>query len=196
MKYLNNGEHAKFLLPTGQANEADNHIATQQRGIASVFGLSLESTSRNVERVNYSSARQNLVIDTVTYDRMKNYLKEYFLRPLYKRFVQICYLKGLLKGTGFELGNNKFYEAKWLTSSVGWIDPLKEAQADTILLANGGVSFQDYVAKRGQDWRERIDEMAEVQAYAKEKGVNLSFSMEDSNKNSDNGKEDNNGEED
>lgn len=195
VKYLNNGEHAKFLLPTGQANEADNHIATQQRGIASVFGLSLESTSRNVERVNYSSARQNLVIDTVTYDRMKNYLKEYFLRPLYKRFVQICYLKGLLKGTGFELGNKKFYEAKWLTSSVGWIDPLKEAQADTILLANGGVSFQDYVAKHGQDWRERIDEMAEVQAYAKEKGVNLSFSMEDSNINSDNGKEDNNGEE-
>lgn len=194
VKYLNNGEHAKFLLPTGQANEADNHIATQQRGIASVFGLSLESTSRNVERVNYSSARQNLVMDNVTYGRVKAYLEEYFLRPLYKRFIQVCYLKGLLDGTGFDINNDDFYEAKWLTSSAGWIDPLKEAQADTILLSNGGVSFQDYVARHGQDWKERIDEMAEVQEYAKKKGVNLSFSMEDLN-NKVNGKEENNGEE-
>ena len=33
------------------------------------------------------------------------------------------------------------------------------------------------VQSRGVDWRERIDSMAEVQEYAKKKGVDLCFSI-------------------
>ena len=42
---------------------------------------------------------------------------------------------------------------------------------------NGGLSFQQYCAAQGVDWRERIDEMAEVQEYAESKGVTLSFNV-------------------
>lgn len=181
VQYLAPGETAKMLIPSGQAAEVGNYLPLQQRMIAAAQGLSLESTSRNVERVNYSSARQNLLADENTYKQMRKELIEYFLRPLYRRFVNVCYLAGLLDGVGFEPGNRDYYQAVWLAPSLGWIDPKKEAEANTINLQNGGKSFQAYCAEQGADWRDRIDEMAEVQRYAEEKGVTLSFNSTSNN---------------
>ena len=66
ISYLRNGERMKQPMPTGQASEVGNYMPLQQRLISADLGLSLESTARNVERVNYSSARQNLLSDKVT----------------------------------------------------------------------------------------------------------------------------------
>ncbi len=175
IQYLAPGEKASTLIPSGQAAEVGNYEPLQMRKIAAAQGLSLESTSRNVERVNYSSARQNLLADEVTYKQMRNDLIEYFLRPLYKRFVDICYLAGLLDGTGFNPNERHYYKAVWLAPSLGWIDPKKEAEANSINLGNGGKSFQSYCAEQGVDWKERIDEMAEVLKYAESQGVTLNF---------------------
>ena len=180
IKYLKAGEHIKGLTPNAQVTDASNFLPLQQRIIAADKGLSLESTSRNVERVNYASARQNLLGDQLTYGSIREELVEYFLRPLYKRFVNICYLTGLLDGTGFKYGDEEYYKATWLAASLGWIDPLKEAQANAINLANGGKSFQEYCAEQGADWRDRIDQMKEVQDYAESKGVALAFGVQDS----------------
>lgn len=180
VQYLAPGETAKMLIPSGQAAEVGNYLPLQQRMIAAAMGLSLESTSRNVERVNYSSARQNLLADENTYKQMRKELIEYFLRPLYKRFVNICYLVGLLDGVGFEPNNKDYYKATWLAPSLGWIDPKKEAEANSINLQNGGKSFQTFCAEQGADWKERIDEIAEVQEYAKSKGVELGFNSTNS----------------
>lgn len=179
VQHLNPGEKVKAFIPTGQAAEVENYFAIQQRMIAADCGLSLESTSRNVERVNYSSARQNLLADGVTYAIQRKFIIEHFLRPLFRRFVDVCDLHGLLKGTGFDSKDKQYYSAVWLAPSLGWIDPKKEAEADNLKLANGGMGFAQYCAGQGVDWKERIDEMAEVQAYAKSKGVSLGFWKED-----------------
>ena len=179
VQYLAPGETVKMLIPSGQAAEVGNYLPLQQRMIAAAQGLSLESTSRNVERVNYSSARQNLLADEITYKEMRKELIEYFLRPLYKRFVNICYLAGLLDGVGYNPKDKQYLKAVWLAPSLGWIDPKKEAEANTINLQNGGLSFQDYCAGQGADWRERIDDMAEANDYAKSKGVTLNFTVKE-----------------
>ncbi len=179
VQYLAPGETVKMLIPSGQAAEVGNYLPLQQRMIAAAQGLSLESTSRNVERVNYSSARQNLLADEITYKEMRKELIEYFLRPLYKRFVDVCYLAGLLEGTGYT-PDKQYYKAVWLAPSLGWIDPKKEAEANTINLQNGGKSFQQYCAEQGIDWRERIDEMAEVNEYANSKNVKLNYAITES----------------
>ena len=112
---------------------------------------------------------------------MRKELIEYFLRPLYIRFVNVCYLAGLLDGVGYVPNDRQYYKAVWLAPSLGWIDPKKEAEANSINLQNGGKSFQQYCAEQGVDWRERIDEMAEAKEYADEKGVTLSFATTDNN---------------
>lgn len=173
--HLRPGERAKQFTPSGESAEFENYIVTQQRILGASHGLSLESASRNVERVNYSSARQNMLADQQTYKALRNFLIEHFFRKLYKRFVNACMLQGLLKGTGFDPNDPAYYKAKWLTEGLPWIDPLKEANANTIQLSNGGMSFQEYCANNGADWRERIEQMAEVKKYAEKLGVNLNF---------------------
>lgn len=175
VKYLRPGEKLKTFIPAGQSTEFENFMVAQLRIFASSHGLSLESASRNVERVNYSSARQNMLADQQTYKALRNFFVEHFLRKLYKRFVNVCYIAGLLDGVGFNPNDPIFYNAKWLTEGLPWIDPLKEANANTIQLGNGGMSFQEYCANNGADWRERIEQMAEVKKYAEELGVNLNF---------------------
>lgn len=181
VNYLKPGEKAKQFSPNGQSTEFENFIVTQLRMFSASHGLSLESATRNVERVNYSSARQNMLADQQTYKALRNFLIEHFLRKLYKRFVDACYLAGLLNGVNFDPNNPQYYKAKWLTEGLPWIDPLKEANANTIQLGNGGMSFQEYCADHGADWRERIDDMAEVQKYAESKGVKLNFVMPEQN---------------
>lgn len=190
VKTLKPGEKMKLLSPNGQATEVSTYVPLIQRMLSAPWGLSLESTSRNVERVNYSSARQNLIADQVTYDTYRNYLEEYLLRPIFRKFVNVCYLKGLLDRTSFNPDDDDYYMAKWLGTSMAWIDPLKEANANMINLASGGKSFQSYCAEQGVDWRDRIDEMKEAQEYAEKQGVTLSFvqkiSHDDSGDDSDN----------
>ena len=173
--YLNPGEHVKQFSPSGQATEMENFVVAELRMISASHGLSLESATRNVERVNYSSARQNMLADQQTYKVWREFIIEHFLRKLYRRFVESCYLMGLLKDTRFDPDNEDYYNAKWLTEGLPWIDPKKEADANTIQLSNGGLSFQKYCADNGVDWRERLEEMAEVQQYADELGVKLNY---------------------
>lgn len=173
--HLKPGEKMKQFIPGGQATEMENFVITELRMISASHGLSLESATRNVERVNYSSARQNMLADQLTYKEWQQFLIEHFLRRLYKRFVKQCWLLGLLKGTGFNPDDDDFYRVKWLTEGLPWIDPKKEADANTIQLGNGGLSFQKYCADNGVDWRERLEEMAEVQKYAEQLGVKLNY---------------------
>lgn len=175
IRYLRAGERAKSFITSGQATEYENYIVTQLRMIAAHIGLSLESATRNVERVNYSSARQNMLADQQTYKHLHEFLVENLLRKMYKRFVDACRLKGLLNDTSFNPVEKHYYKCKWLNVGLPWIDPLKEANANSVNLANGCMTFQQLCANNGVDWREQIDEMEEAQKYAEEKGVKLSY---------------------
>ena len=51
--------------------------------------------------------------------------------------------------------------------------PAKEAGANKTALQSGIKSFKQISAEQGCDWKEQIDDMAEVAAYAKEKGIQI-----------------------
>lgn len=179
IKYLKPGEKFKPFIPTGQAAEAESYIITLLRMICAGQGLSLESGTRNVERVNYSSARQNMLADQQTYKALREFFIEHFLRKMYVRFVESCYFKGLLNETSYKFGDADFYKVRWLTEGLPWIDPLKEAEANNVLLSNGGLSFQKYCADHGTDWREQLQLMKEAQDYADMLGVKLAYIEKD-----------------
>ena len=179
--YLNNGEKVKVLIPTGQAAEFSDYETSQMRTVAASHGLSLEGVTRNVERVNYSSARQNLIEDDKTYSKMKKYLQVHFLREVYKRFVDACYLKGLLDGYGFNPADPTMYENKWMTEGMPWIDPLKEAQADDIQLQNCTTTLQEVCARNGKDWQEVLDQRELEYNELKKRGLTANPKEGDSN---------------
>jgi capsid protein len=92
---------------------------------------------------------------------------------IYEDFIISCVLKGKISIQGFWDDKDKYFNHEWIKRPKKWIDPAKEANADKIALEIGEKTFADLAAERGKDWREQIDELAEIQEYAKSKGVNL-----------------------
>lgn len=59
----------------------------------------------------------------------------------------------------------------WFWDGFEHIDPQNEATADQIRLETGTTTRAELYARQGYDWRQKLDEEAEVLEYAREKGL-------------------------
>ena len=92
---------------------------------------------------------------------------------IYETFIISLWLAGELDAKDFWDNKDKYFEHTWITAPKKWIDPQKEANANKIALNTGQKTFKQIAAEQGRDWKEQIDEMAEVLEYAKDKGIDL-----------------------
>ena len=117
----------------------------------------------------YSSARQNAIEDENTYTEDVELLTD-FMSEVYETFVISCYLSGLVDMPGFWDKKAQYLAHSWTKAPKKWIDPAKEANAGKIALQSGQKTFMDVCAEQGKDWKEAVDEMAEVLKYGRELG--------------------------
>ncbi len=174
IKELNAGDEIQVVNPTGQATDAASYIKLQQRLIGAGQGLSYEATSRDMSQSNYSSARQGIIEDEQTYIEDKELFEE-FEDEVYETFVISGVLSGLFDIPDFwnpEM-KKKYLNHEWVAASKGWIDPLKEVEAMETAVKTGQKTYKEAAAENGRDWKEQIDDIAEVLAYGKEKGVDI-----------------------
>lgn len=167
------GDEAQMLNPAGQGTDAAAFIKTQQRMVSSANGLSYEAVSRDMSDTNYSSARQSMIEDDLTYDEERELLTECVLDEVYESFVISCWLKGLISVPDFWERKETYLSHEWVTIPKRWIDPYKEANANGIALKTGQKTFQQICAENGRDWKTVVNEMAEAQEYAQKKGIDL-----------------------
>lgn len=172
IKELNAGDEIQVVDPTGQATDAASYIKLQQRLVGAGQGISYEATSRDMSESNYSSTRQGIIEDEMTYAAEKELLME-VMDEVYETFVISMWLAGLIDAKDFWENKDKYFEHSWVAAPKKWIDPQKEANANKIALNTGQKTFKQIAAEQGRDWKEQIDEMAEVLEYAKEKGIDL-----------------------
>ena len=145
----------------------------RQRLVGAGQGLSYESTSRDMSETNYSSARQGMIEDDLTYTEEVELLQGKFMVEVYETFLISAVLAGKLTIPDFWNDPQKYMEHEWVASPNKWIDPQKEANANKTALESCVKSFKQISAEQGRDWKEQIDDMADVVAYAKEKGVQI-----------------------
>ena len=120
----------------------------------------------------YSSTRHVIIEDDMTYAEEKEMLME-VMDEIYETFIISLWLAGELDAKDFWDNKDKYFEHAWITAPKKWIDPQKEANANKIALNTGQKTFKQIAAEQGRDWKEQIDEMAEVLEYAKDKGIDL-----------------------
>ncbi|MEO0586361.1 MAG: hypothetical protein AAF078_01855, partial [Planctomycetota bacterium] len=60
---------------------------------------------------------------------------------------------------------------EWIPVGIPWLDPLKEAKAESEQIANRTNSRQRICKSRGRDWREVARELAEERAWLDENGL-------------------------
>ena len=170
---LNQGDEVQTVTPPGQGADAATFLKAEQRLISSAAGLSYESTARDMSETNYSSARQGMIEDDLTYGEERELLLQ-VLDEIYETFVISCYLKGLITGADFWDNIRKYSGHEWVMEPKRWIDPAKEANANATMLKTGQKTFQRMCAENGKDWKQALDEMEEANRYAAERGIDLS----------------------
>ena len=172
IKELNAGDEIQVVNPTGQAADATSFTKLQQRLVGAGQGISYEATSRDMSESNYSSARQGMIEDELTFDEDRELVVE-ILDEIYETFVISLVLAGVVSIPGFWGNKEEYLAHEWVQEPKPWIDPAKESKANETALRSGQKTFKQIAAESGKDWRTQIDDMAEVIEYGKEKGIDL-----------------------
>ncbi len=171
VNYLRPGERIDFAQP-GRPNEnATDFLSGQERLIGAGLGLSYEVLTRDMSRVNYSSARQGHLEDRQEFKIMQQSIVQHICIPIWKEFVTACVLDGRLRIPDFFADRRRYTRARWVTPGWSWIDPMKEASAGQLMLASGLETLESLCAARGMDWQDVLEQRARELAYMKELGV-------------------------
>jgi phage portal protein, lambda family len=172
IKELNAGDEIQVVNPAGQATDAASYIKLQQRLVGAGQGISYEATSRDMSESNYSSTRQGIIEDEMTYAEEKEMLTE-VMDEIFETFVISLWLSGNIQIKDFWKNKDKYLDHAWIIAPKKWIDPQKEANANRIALNTGQKTFKQIAAEQGKDWKEQIEEIADVLAYAREFGIDM-----------------------
>lgn len=170
---LNPGEDVEFSNPSGQSTDASAFIKLQEKMIGAGHGLSYEAISRDLSDTTYSSARQGLIEDDLTYDEEREGIEQQVLDEIYETFIISCFLHGDLDVPDFWENKEDYMSHEWITQPRRWIDPYKEANANAIALKTGQKTFQQLQKESGRDWKQVVDEIAEFKQYTEQQGINL-----------------------
>ncbi len=169
---LNAGDDAVIVDPKGTADDAGGFVKLLQRLVGAALGISYEAAARDMSETNYSSARQSVIEDELTYAEELDGLIA-VMDEIYETFLISAVLANKVGIPKFWEDKRGFMQHVWVGTPKPWIDPQKEANADKTALATGQKTFKEISAERGRDWRKQIDDMSEVIGYAKQKGIDL-----------------------
>nr|WP_322202884.1 phage portal protein [Acutalibacter sp. M00204] len=162
---LNAGDEIQLINPQGQATDAATYVKLLQRLVSSGQGLSYEAVARDMSGSTYSSTRQNLIEDGMTYADEVELLVE-VIDEIYETFVISAMLAGKISAPDFWDQKEMYFAHKWVKPPKPWIDPAKEAAATKTAMQSGAKTFKQVAAENGADWRDQIDDIAEVLKYA------------------------------
>jgi capsid protein len=136
-------------------------------------GLSYEATSRDMSETTYSSARQAIIEDSMTYAEEDELLSD-VMDEIYETFIISAVLAGKLRIPRFWNDKDKYFAHTFIKPPKPWIEPSKETQATKTALQSGQKTFKEIAAENGADWRKQIDDICEVLEYARDKhGIDL-----------------------
>lgn len=172
ISYIDVGDEVQVVNPSGQASDSSQFIKQQQLLMAAGQGLSYEAVTRDMSQTNYSSARQGLIEDDLTYAEDREHIEE-IMDEIYETFIISAVLTGKIAIRDFWQNKSMYFKHEWIQVPKRWIDPLKETTAAQIGLLTGQKTLKEVAAESGKDWKDHIDDMVDVINYGKEKGIDL-----------------------
>jgi lambda family phage portal protein len=149
------------------------------RAIASGTGSGYSSISKTYDG-NYSSQRQELVEQWIQYAVLSNEFIQQFVEPTYMQFVKIAIASGQIK-VPKDVDRRTLYDADYLTPTMPWIDPKKEADGHEKLLQLKITSPQKIIRQRGDNPNEILDQNEKWQNELKDRGLSITETNQPAN---------------
>lgn len=160
------GEDVAFSEPADVGSSYDPFQYRMLCRMAAGFGVPYASMSGDLKAANYGSIRAGLVqfrrrIEMMQWGTMIHLLA----RPIWLRWLRVYTLAGLSPWTPSDyVKNRRAHErVKWLCPRWDWVDPMKDAQAEKLMVDNGFKSRWDTVEESGYDPAETDSRIKEAQ---------------------------------
>ena len=144
---LRKGEKIVGVGPDYPSANMPDHIKDQIRRICSGFGVRYSSVSRDYDG-SYASQRQELVESVAHADVREDKFVQTVCRRVYETWAMMEFMFGevALPPT---MDIEQAFNAEYRGPAVPWIDQLKEAQADALLIEKGMTTLDAVRIKRG-----------------------------------------------
>lgn len=126
------------------------------RAIASGTHTGYSSISKSYDGT-YSAQRQELIEQWAHYQVLSDEFISMFVEPTYRRFVKIAMASGVLKVPP-SIDKDTLFDAAFLTPSMPWIDPKKEAEGHKAMLEEHLTTPQKIIRQRGDNPTDVLDQ--------------------------------------
>ena len=175
VNFLYSGEKATFTNPTHPNAVYDPFVRVGLRNIAAAAGQTYEQFTGDLSQVNYSSIRAGLVEVKKGFTARKTHFAGQFMQPFYAAWLQEALARGRVKPPPgcppFLAAKTAYCGADWIGPGMGWVDPLKEAQAVRERLSLRITTRRREAAEQGFRFRQIIAESASEDADMRAAGL-------------------------
>lgn len=163
--YLNEGEHLKTVESSRPSPNFLNFCTLVIRALAASTDMPYEAVMKDFSKTNYSSARAAMLEAWRVYSMYRSWFARNYCQPIFNMVMEEAYLREY-----FELPSTApdFYEAQqlwcnatWIGPAKGYIDPIKEAQANISLNDAALKTRKEILAEQGADFEEVMDDLME-----------------------------------
>jgi lambda family phage portal protein len=149
-------------------------VKTALRGAASGMMLSYTSFGNDLEGVNYSSIRAGVLEDREEFKSQQADLIEDLCEVVFERWLRFAILSGQVDSPITINDLQRLVDGQtWQGRRWTWVDPLKDINAAVVAIENRLESRTGVVGDNGDDFEDLLEEIAEEEALAKQKGVEL-----------------------
>lgn len=146
--------------------------AGQLRAYAAGIGSSYSSIARDYGG-SYASMRQELVEQWVNYAVLTDDFAGMYTRPVWSTLVEVADMSGVLRIPP-DVMPGTADDCLLVGQSMPWIDPLKEAQAWSLLVQAGFASEVEVIRKRGGNPRDLLDQVQDWRREAAARDLRFS----------------------
>lgn len=146
--------------------------AGQLRAAAAGVGASFSSISKQYDGT-FSAQRQELVEQWVNYATLTDEFVCQYVQPTIETLINVAHLSGKARMPK-DLKPGTHDDVLYVPNAMPWIDPLKEAEAFTLLVRGGFISEPEVIRRRGGNPADVMRQMGTWRQMAKDNGLVLS----------------------
>jgi len=165
------GDELTSFIPQRPATGFGVFVKNVQSIIAIGAGVPYVIAAKDFSESNYSNTRAAMLEGWRTFDRRRDRLGAGWLDPINGLLMEEMVTSGRIKAPEFYRFRRAYLRCTWIGPGQGYIDKVKEATGDQIMLDGDTETLQRIAARRGLHWRELINQRAMERKYAARKGL-------------------------
>jgi len=165
------GDKLEPFMPARPAAQFGVFLKNVARIIAVGADMPYELAMKDFSDSNYSNTRAALNEVWRSFNRKRDRLGAGCLDPINGLFAEEMVNAGRIEAPNFYQLRRAYLRCIWIGPGRGYVDKVKEAQGDQIMLDGDTDTLMRIAAERGMHWRELLSQRATERKYAASLGL-------------------------